>query len=66
MEVISELEKSSFSGMVEGREDGNHGGNHTGAEWSMCLWGQRTQLGKSAPPPKGNIEMLGDKWSRKI
>lgn len=65
MEVISELEKSSFSGMVEGREDRNHGGNQTGAEWNTCLWGQRTQLGKSAPA-KGNIEVLRGQMEQKI
>ena len=49
MEVISKLGKNNFSGMVEGRKDGNHGGSQTGVEWSMCLWGQRTQLGESVP-----------------
>lgn len=30
-----------------------------------CACGVREPSWENLPPPKGNIEMLGDKWSRK-
>lgn len=41
MEVIRELEKSSFSGMVVGRKNSNHGRNHTGTEYIARACGVR-------------------------